>query len=84
MLSFFVCEMSWYFFFFFLLVYIISIIILCISWEEPSLIDSNQQIRDFYKIVTFENQINCETLQSKIFISANYSFNIIQIAAVNA
>ena len=82
MLSFFVCEVSWCFFF--LLIYTISINILCISWEEHSLIESNQQIRDFYKTVAFENQTHCETLYSKIFISANYSFNIIQIAVVNA
>ena len=69
---------------FLLLIYTISIIILCISWEEHSLIDSNQQRRDFHKIVAFENQMHCEILLSKIFISTNYSFNIIQITAVNA
>ena len=32
--------------------YTICINIVCVSWEEPSLIESSQQICDFYKIVT--------------------------------
>ena len=36
--------------------------ILCVSWEEISLLESNQQICDFHKSVIFEKQRNCGTL----------------------
>ena len=55
-----------------LLIYTISLTILCVSWEEFSLIESNQQIYDFYKSVIFEKQRHFGTLQSKSLISANY------------
>ena len=36
--------------------YIISISILCVPMEEPSFIESNQQICDFYKSAEFKKQ----------------------------
>ena len=63
-----------------LFIYTISVSILCVWWEELSLIESNQQIytfcnryipfvSDFWKAKTLWNS------ESKFFISANYSFN---------
>ena len=46
-------ESEWWFVFF---LYTVSISILCVLWEEPSLIESSQQICDFYKSVTFKKQ----------------------------
>ena len=62
--------------------YTISSGILCVSWEELSLTESNQQIWDFYKRATFEKQRHCGTLYRKFLISVNYSFNVMQIAVV--
>ena len=31
----------------------------CVSWEELTLIESNQQIHDFCKWVTFKKQGHC-------------------------
>ena len=59
-----------------LFIYVNSIIILCVSREERSLTESNQQIYDFYKSVIFENQIHGA-------ISASYLFSVIQTAAVS-
>ena len=42
-----------------LFIYTISISILCVSREEGSLTESNQQIYDFYKWVIFEKQRHC-------------------------
>ena len=64
-----------------LFIYTISVSILCVWWEELSLIESNQQIytfcnryipfvSDFWKAKTLWNS------ESKFFISANYSFNV--------
>ena len=39
-----------------LFTYTISVIILCVSREELSLIESNQHIGDFYQWVIFEKQ----------------------------
>ena len=36
------------------LIYTLSINILCVSWEELSLTEYNQQLCDFYKSVIFE------------------------------
>ena len=54
--------------------------VVCVSQEEFTLIESNQQICDFYKTVIFENK---DIVESKFLISANYSFNAIHIADVN-
>ena len=54
-----------------LLIYTISISILCVLWEGPSLIQSNQQICDFYKLVIFKKERHYGTMQSKFLISAN-------------
>ena len=40
----------------------ISISIICVSREEVSLTESNQQIRDFCKRVIFEKQRHCGSL----------------------
>ena len=45
-----------------LLIYAVSLSILCVSWEELSHSESNQQICDFYKPVTFEKQRHGATL----------------------
>ena len=37
----------------------ISIIDLCVSQEEPSLIASNQRIYEFYKWIIFEKKTHC-------------------------
>ena len=66
-----------------LFIYTISISIPCISWEELSLMESNQQIYDFYKWVVFEKQRQFGTLGSKFLISENYSFSVIWTAAVS-
>ena len=42
------------------LIYTISISILCVSWEEPSLNESDQQICDFYKSKIFESKDTVE------------------------
>ena len=39
-----------------LFTYTVSVIILCVSREELSLIESNQHIGDFYQWVIFEKQ----------------------------
>ena len=39
-----------------LFIYTIFVSIICVLWEEPSLIASNQQIYDFYKRIIFENK----------------------------
>ena len=60
--------------------YTIFINIVCVSWEGPSLIESSQQICDFYKSVTFEKQRHSVTLYSKFLISVNQGFpNNIQV-----
>ena len=65
-----------------LLIYIISLSILYVSQKELSFIELNQQIRDFYLSATFENQKRCGSLKSTFFISGNYSFIVIQCAAM--
>ena len=60
---------------FVLFIYTISISIICVSYEEPSLIASNQQMYDFYHIVKIED--------SKFLISVNCSLNVIKVAAVS-
>ena len=42
-----------------LFIYTISISVNCVSLEELSLIASNQQIYDFYKLAIFEKKIHC-------------------------
>ena len=61
-----------------LLIYSISISTLCVSWEERSLNETNQQICSFYKWVIFESKNIVELC--KFVISTNYLFNLIQIA----
>ena len=56
-----------------LLIYLTSITILCVSQERLSLVESNQQIYDFYM---------CVILKSKLF-KASYSFSAARVAAVH-
>ena len=51
--------------------------------KNLSCIESNQQIYDFYKSVIFEKRRDRGTLYSNFLMSANYSFNLIQRAAVS-
>ena len=56
--------------------YTISISILCVSWEEPSLNESDQQICDFYKSKIFESKDTVEHckinfLYQQIFIQCD-------------
>ena len=41
------------------LIYTISHCFICVSWHELSLIESNQQICDFYRAVIFGKQRHC-------------------------
>ena len=68
---------------FILFIHGISIRILCVSREEFSFTESNQQIWDFNKLVIFEKQRHCRTLQSKFLISANYSSSVLQTTTVS-
>ena len=52
---------------------------LCVSWEELSLIESNQQIYDCNKWVILKSK---DIVESKFSIPTNL-FNIVQIAAVS-
>ena len=65
------------------LIYTIFISVFCVSWKDLNLTESNQQACDFYKWAVFLNQGHCGTLQRKFLISANYSFSVIQTAAVS-
>ena len=65
------------------LIYTIFISVPCVSWKDLNLTESNQQVCDFYKWAVFLNQGHCGTLQRKFLISANYSFIVIQTAAVS-
>ena len=51
--------------------------VIFVSRENLSIAESNEQICDFYKSVTFEKQRRCGTLQNQ-FLIANYSLNVIQ------
>ena len=62
------------------LIYTISNSILCVLQEELRLIESNQQIYDFYKKVIFEKQIFVNLKVN--FCTASYSFRVIQVADV--
>ena len=55
-----------------LIIYFISITILCVSQERLRLVESNQQIYDFYM---------CVILKRKLF-KASYSFSAARVAAV--
>ena len=46
-----------------LFIYTISVSILCVWWEELSLIESNQQIYTFCKRLFFEKQRHCGILK---------------------
>ena len=52
-----------------LFIYTISISIIRVSWEESSLVTSNQQIYDFYKWIIFEKKRHC----------GKYIFDIIEL-----
>ena len=58
---------------------------ICVSQKETSLIASNQQIHDFYKIINLEFFFEFLKIivESKFLISVNYSFNITKIAAMS-
>ena len=54
--------------------------VLFASWEELTLIESNQQIHDFYKGVILKSK---DIVESKFLIPANYPFSVIHIAAAS-
>ena len=56
-------------------IYTTSISILCLSQEERSLVESNQQMHDFYKGVIFEQQRHCGPLKSKFLCQKAIQLN---------
>ena len=64
-----------------LLIYTISISILCVSQEEPRLVESNKQIYDFYKEYFSKNKGIVDRCKVNFYIIKLF-IQAIQVAAV--